>query len=153
MLNDSNKTTDNHEWQQDIQTLYNKLESHFDTHWGGMDRAPKFIMPSVWLFCFDITTLQTIQIALNQIKLTLHKITQGGIYDQVGGGFARYSVDAHWFAPHFEKMLYDNAQLLTLYAEAYSVTRDEAYKTIVYETFDWLQREMTHAERWLLFRT
>src|SRR5690606_20900016 len=74
---------------------------------------------------------------------TLKRIAHGGIYDQIGGGFARYSVDAYWFAPHFEKMLYDNAQLLSLYAEAFAITKDEEYKTVAYETFDWLQREMT----------
>ncbi len=132
------------QWKDDIQTLYGKLESHFDTQWGGMDRAPKFIMPSVWHFLLRYYHVTGNPDTLKQIKLTLDKTTQGGIYDQVGGGFARYSVDAHWFAPHFEKMLYDNAQLLSLYAEAYAVTRDEVYKTIVYETFAWLQREMTH---------
>src|ERR1700749_2369591 len=70
----------------------------------------------------------------------------GGIYDQIGGGFARYSTDDEWFAPHFEKMLYDNAQLLSLYSEAYAVTQDELYKQVVYETVEWLKREMTSEE-------
>jgi len=138
------QTVSNPEWKNDIQALYVKLESHFDTRWGGMDRAPKFIMPSVWHFLLRYYHLTNNPAALKQIKLTLDKIVQGGIYDQVGGGFARYSVDAQWFAPHFEKMLYDNAQLISLYAEAYTVTGHEPYKNIVYETFEWLQREMTH---------
>ncbi len=71
-------------------------------------------------------------------------MAMGGLYDQVGGGFARYSVDGEWFAPHFEKMLYDNAQLLSLYAEAYTATNDSFYKTVVYETVAWLHREMTN---------
>lgn len=66
----------------------------------------------------------------------------GGIYDQIAGGFARYSVDQHWFVPHFEKMLYDNAQLISLYAEAYAITREEEFKTVIQETFEWLQTEM-----------
>lgn len=136
--------TSNPEWQQDIQTLYNKLESTFDRRWGGMDKAPKFIMPSVWLLLLRYYHIANNPAAVQHINLTLNKIAQGGIYDQVGGGFARYSVDGHWFAPHFEKMLYDNAQLLSLYAEAYSITNDDAYKNTVYETFDWLLREMTH---------
>lgn len=131
-------------WAHDIHSLYTKLESRFDSQWGGMDKAPKFIMPSVWLFLLRYYHITNNSNALEQIKLTLNKIAQGGIYDQVGGGFARYAVDAHWFAPHFEKMLYDNAQLLSLYSEAYSITKDETYKTIVFETFDWLQRDMTH---------
>src|SRR5690606_18463438 len=66
--------------------------------------------------------------------------------DQIGGGFARYSVDSYWFVPHFEKMLYDNAQLMTLYAEAYALTKEEQFKTVLYETFEWLQTEMTGSE-------
>jgi len=140
------QTTNSAAWIEDLQTMYTKLESRFDSSWGGMDKAPKFIMPSVWLFLQRYYHITNNLAALEQIKLTLSKIAQGGIYDQVGGGFARYSVDAHWFAPHFEKMLYDNAQLLSLYAEAYSITNDETYKTIVFETFAWLQRDMTQDE-------
>ncbi|MFM9075323.1 MAG: thioredoxin domain-containing protein, partial [Bacteroidota bacterium] len=70
----------------------------------------------------------------------------GGIYDQVGGGFARYSVDGHWFAPHFEKMLYDNGQLLSLYSEAFLVTGNTLFRTVVEQTIEWLAREMTHPE-------
>jgi len=73
-------------------------------------------------------------------------MTRAGLYDQLGGGFSRYSVDGEWFAPHFEKMLYDNAQLLSLYAEAYSITKDEFFKSVVYETIGWLKREMMHPE-------
>lgn len=101
-------------------------------------------MPSVWQWLLRYHHLTGSGPALDQINLTLSKIAEGGIYDQIGGGFARYSVDANWFAPHFEKMLYDNAQLLSLYSEAYQVTKDDRYKNIVYETFDWLHREMTH---------
>jgi uncharacterized protein len=131
------------EWKSDIDTIYRTLESRFDSVQGGMDKAPKFIMPSVWQFLLRYHHLTNHTDALKQINLTLNKIAEGGIYDQVGGGFARYSVDAHWFAPHFEKMLYDNAQLFSLYSEAYQVTKNETYKTVVFETFNWLQREMT----------
>ncbi|MBA4054765.1 MAG: thioredoxin domain-containing protein [Marivirga sp.] len=132
------------DWETDIEAIFKKLESRFDSIQGGMDRAPKFIMPSVWQFLLRYYHLTHSTNALNQINLTLNKIAEGGIYDQVGGGFARYSVDAYWFAPHFEKMLYDNAQLLSLYSEAYQITKDESYKKILYETFGWLQREMTN---------
>jgi uncharacterized protein len=128
----------------DLQTIYSKLESGFDEVWGGMDKAPKFVMPSVWIFLLRYYHLTKNQEALKQLTITLWRIAMGGIYDQVGGGFSRYSVDAYWFAPHFEKMLYDNAQLLTLYSEAYALTRQSEFKTVVYETFEWLEREMTH---------
>ena len=133
-------------WEKDLEAMFNKLAAGFDTTWGGMDKAPKFVMPSVWRFLLQYHYVTKNSQSLNQVRLTLDKIAAGGIYDQVGGGFARYSVDAHWFVPHFEKMLYDNAQLLSLFSEAYAVTQNETYKTVVYETFGWLLREMTHPE-------
>jgi uncharacterized protein len=129
--------------KEDIETIYHKLELKFDKTWGGLDRAPKFIMPSVWLWILRYFHITQEEEALQQVILTLRKIARGGIYDQIGGGFARYSVDGQWFVPHFEKMLYDNAQLMSLYSEAYSITKDEEFKAVVYETFDWLQRELT----------
>lgn len=126
----------------DITSIYKLLSSKFDSQWGGMDRAPKFVMPSVWRFLLRYHQLTKDGGALQQIRLTLDKISQGGIYDQLRGGFARYSVDGQWIVPHFEKMLYDNAQLLSLYAEAWAVTKDPAYKAVVYETAAWLTLEM-----------
>jgi uncharacterized protein len=128
---------------QDLHESYQKLESNFDGVWGGMERAPKFIMPSVWMYLLRYYYLTLNKSALDHILLTLKRIAMGGIYDQAGGGFARYSVDQYWFAPHFEKMLYDNAQLVALYAEAYRLTQDESFKAVVYETVTWLEREMT----------
>jgi hypothetical protein len=128
---------------KDAEVIYETLSKGFDPAWGGMDKAPKFIMPSLWLWLLRYHHLTKNEKALEHVLLTLKRIAMGGIYDQVGGGFARYSVDGHWFAPHFEKMLYDNAQLMSLYSEAYAITRDNEFRTIVYETFDWLQREMT----------
>lgn len=130
--------------QNDLEEIYKKLESQFDETWGGMDRAPKFIMPSVWLFLLRHYQLTKNHKALEQVLRTLRHAAMGGIYDQAGGGFARYSVDSYWFVPHFEKMLYDNAQLMSLYAEAYAITKDDELKVILHETFDWLLREMTH---------
>lgn len=127
----------------DIRSMFSKLKSRFDTEWGGMEKAPKFVMPSLWLWVLRYFHLTQDESAIEHLNLTLKKIARGGIYDQIGGGFSRYSVDHYWFVPHFEKMLYDNAQLLSLYSEAYSLTKDEEYKTVVYETFEWLQREMT----------
>jgi uncharacterized protein len=128
----------------DLESMYRLMAAKFDTKWGGMEKEPKFIMPSVWFFLLRQHHLTRNQDALNHTIFTLRKILMGGIYDQIGGGFSRYSVDRHWFAPHFEKMLYDNAQLLSLYSEAYANTRDVAFKEVVYESFAWLQREMMH---------
>ncbi len=100
---------------QDLNEIYNRLEPKFDKKWGGQDKEPKFIMPSVWLYLLRLAHLTKNSEALRHVVFTLQKISMGGIYDQIGGGFSRYSVDRYWFAPHFEKMLYDNAQLLSLY--------------------------------------
>ncbi len=132
----------------DLQNMVNILDARFDNEWGGLAKAPKFVMPSIWQFLLRHHAIikSTKSRSLDMVTLTLNKLHQGGIYDQLGGGFSRYSVDGEWFAPHFEKMLYDNAQLLSLYAEAYSVTKNSEYKKVVYETFKWLQNEMTHRE-------
>lgn len=125
---------------------FSKLASSFDKKWGGLDKAPKFVMPSVWLNLLRYHYITKNPEALNQLTTTLQRIAWGGIYDQIGGGFARYSVDAYWFVPHFEKMLYDNAQLMSLYSEAYAVTKEERFKNVVIETFEWLQGEMMHPQ-------
>ncbi len=130
----------------DLDQMFNKLEPKFDKVWGGMDRAPKFVMPTIWLFLLRYHAITKNERALELVKLTLTKMASAGLYDQLGGGFSRYSVDGEWFAPHFEKMLYDNAQLLSLYSEAYAITKNEFFKEIVYQSIGWLKREMTHAE-------
>jgi uncharacterized protein YyaL (SSP411 family) len=128
----------------DLEAIYQRLATRFDNVWGGLDKAPKFVMPSIWMFLLRYYHLSNQTGAYEQVLLTLKRNAMGGIYDQIGGGFSRYSVDVYWFIPHFEKMLYDNAQLLSLYAEAYTLSKEEEFKTVVYETFAWLQREMTH---------
>jgi uncharacterized protein len=129
-----------------LDKMFDVLESRFDFTFGGIDKAPKFIMPSTWLFLSRYYHITKKEKALEMLHLTLKKIAAGGIYDQIGGGFARYSVDGEWFAPHFEKMLYDNGQLLSLYSEGYALTKEELYKNVVYETVSWLEREMTDKE-------
>lgn len=126
----------------DLENAFQKLEQNFDKQLGGMNREPKFPMPSIYHFLLRYHHITNDSKALQHIKLTLDQMAMGGIYDQVGGGFARYSVDAEWFAPHFEKMLYDNGQLLSLYSEAYCVTKNDLYRQVVYDTIKWLQREM-----------
>lgn len=137
------KKADHEDLRKLLNGMYAQLEQKFDKIWGGFDRAPKFIMPSIWLWLLRYWHLSKNDYALTHTLFSLKKIAQGGIYDQIGGGFARYSVDGEWFAPHFEKMLYDNAQLMTLYSEAYTISKDETFKTVVYETYEWLLREMT----------
>lgn len=132
--------------QEALDTMFSKLTVRFDREKGGMNKAPKFPMPSNWLFLLRYHQLTAEPDALKQLELTLDEIANGGIYDQAGGGFARYSVDAEWLVPHFEKMLYDNGQLLSLYSEAYKVTGKELYKQVVFQTVDWLAREMTNSE-------
>jgi uncharacterized protein len=134
------------ELSSDLQQTFSKLEPAFDTSWGGLDKAPKFVMPLIWLWLLRHYHLTKNESGLRQLLLTLKRIAMGGIYDQIGGGFARYSVDGYWFAPHFEKMLYDNAQLMSLFAEAYALTKSNEFKTILEETFDWLQTEMMHPD-------
>ena len=120
------------------------LASQFDQINGGMDKAPKFPMPVIWNFLLHYCARYPEPDLLNQLYLTLDKMAHGGIYDQIGGGFARYSVDEKWLVPHFEKMLYDNAQLISLYSLAYSLAHKEKYRSVVYQTVEFLTREMRH---------
>lgn len=129
-----------------LDNMFVVLKSRYDTTYGGLAKAPKFVMPTIWLFLLRYHRLTSNTEALAMVTKTLEKIARGGIYDQVAGGFARYSVDERWFAPHFEKMLYDNAQLLSLYAEAYQVTQSPFFKGVIEETVQWLEKEMRHPE-------
>ncbi len=133
----------------DVDTLeqaIEKLSSKFDKENGGFNRAPKFPLPSDWLFLLEYAMITGDSDALEHVHFTLDKMAMGGIYDQLGGGFARYSVDGRWFAPHFEKMLYDNGQLLTLYSRAFKSSGNESFKEVVYQTVEWLKNEMLNAE-------
>lgn len=129
-----------------LDQMFRTIEKKFDSRWGGIEKAPKFVMPTVWLFLLRYFYITKKREPLELVTFTLNQMAKAGLYDQLGGGFARYSVDAEWFAPHFEKMLYDNAQLLSLYSEAYSITRNDRFKNIVYETTGWLKREMSGQE-------
>lgn len=126
--------------------MFEHLAKSFDYELGGNNRAPKFPMPCVWLFLLRYHAQTKNPKALAQLNLTLKKMALGGIYDQIGGGFARYSTDVEWFAPHFEKMLYDNGQLVTLYSEAFQLTKEPLYKETVYQTIDFVARELTSSE-------
>ncbi|HJQ27768.1 MAG TPA: thioredoxin domain-containing protein [Rubrobacter sp.] len=122
------------------------LLSQLDRRFGGFGGAPKFpqaMSLEVLLRHFHRTGDRS---ALDGVELTLRQMAQGGIYDQIGGGFARYSVDAYWLVPHFEKMLYDNALLSRLYLETYQATGDAFYRRIAEETLDYVLRDMTSEE-------
>ncbi|WP_285055630.1 thioredoxin domain-containing protein [Pedobacter ginsengisoli] len=119
---------------------------HFDMAEGGYNRSPKFPLPNNWQFMLRYSHLMEDDATHVSALMTLEKMAMGGIYDQVGGGFARYSVDGSWHVPHFEKMLYDNGQLISLYAEAYQYSHSLVFKDIVTETIAWLEREMTSPE-------
>jgi len=129
-----------------LEKMFAKLKENFDTVDGGMNRAPKFPMPSIYKFLLRYYDLTLEPAALEQLEITLDRMALGGIYDHAGGGWARYSVDTHWFIPHFEKMLYDNAQLLSIYAEAYQLTRKPLYAHRLRQTFQWLNRELQSTE-------
>ncbi|HMO54457.1 MAG TPA: thioredoxin domain-containing protein, partial [Tepidiformaceae bacterium] len=123
------------------------MAENYDTTWGGFGMAPKFPSPSNLEFLLmahyrEGTATETGQAALEMVLHTLRAMATGGMYDQLGGGFSRYSVDERWMVPHFEKMLYDNAQLVRLYLHAYQLTRDEGFSRIARETLDFLLREM-----------
>ncbi|NHF59556.1 thioredoxin domain-containing protein [Flavobacteriaceae bacterium TP-CH-4] len=116
--------------------------SFWDFEQGG-DRGPqKFMLPSNLDFLLDYAILSDDDAAKAHVKNTLDKIVNGGIYDHIGGGLYRYSTDAQWKVPHFEKMLYDNAQAISLFSEAYAVFKEPAYKELVLETIAFLEREM-----------
>ncbi|MCB0666930.1 MAG: thioredoxin domain-containing protein [Saprospiraceae bacterium] len=110
---------------------------------GGRKGAPKFPMPGNYEYLLSYHKMSGDANALEAVKVTLDQMAYGGIYDQLAGGFARYSTDSIWLAPHFEKMLYDNAQLLSLYAHGYQVTQSSLYKDVISNTIQWLNAEMT----------
>lgn len=133
----------------EIETLYksvNKWKSGFDNEHGGPNRAPKFPLPNNYLFLLNYQYFQDDLTIKKHLDLTLTKMAWGGIYDQLGGGFARYSTDLLWKVPHFEKMLYDNAQLVSLYSQAYKHSKNELYKKVVYETIAFVERELMNPE-------
>jgi uncharacterized protein YyaL (SSP411 family) len=127
-------------------TVLNNLVKEWKNNWdyenGGMKKAPKFPMPSNYDFLISYTHWSEDKSIDEFIDISLTKMAYGGIFDQIGGGFSRYSVDKIWKVPHFEKMLYDNAQLLTIYARAYQKTKNPLFKQVMDKTIQWLEREM-----------
>ena len=126
-------------------SAYQSMAAEFDPREGGLERAPKFPQPMNWEFLLRYWKRSGSVQALDMVDLTLTKMARGGMYDQIGGGFHRYSVDGQWLVPHFEKMLYDNAQLASLYLHGWLATGDAEFRRISEETLDYILREMTHA--------
>lgn len=148
---------------QKCDEVFQNIMKQADREWGGFGRAPKFPQTGSIQFLLRYSYLNSIaqndssesptpplrqekgsgaEAALQQALLSLDKMIEGGIYDQAGGGFARYSTDTEWLAPHFEKMLYDNALLLSVLSEAYQLTKKERYREVIDETMDFIRREM-----------
>ncbi len=130
-----------------LDTAVRHFQETFDATWGGFGQAPKFPSPSNLEFLLTHHAVSAREGrddggALDMVLHTLRAMASGGMYDQLGGGFARYSVDHRWLIPHFEKMLYDNAQLVRLYLHAWQLTKDPLFERIIRETLGYLEREM-----------
>jgi len=132
--------------KEELSASISEWSKQFDLSYGGQKGAPKFPMPVNLEFLLQYGVLQKDKEVLDYVKTSLGMMSRGGIYDQAGGGFARYSVDAIWKVPHFEKMLYDNAQLIGLYAMAYQVFGDDNYLRVINQSVAFIKREMLNSE-------
>ncbi|SDW36030.1 hypothetical protein SAMN05444411_101567 [Lutibacter oricola] len=131
---------------KDLNIAVEEWVNYIDLDLGGRSGAPKFPMPNNYLFLLRYATQTNNTAILDFVNTTLTKMALGGINDQIGGGFSRYSVDKKWHVPHFEKMLYDNGQLVSLYSEAYQATKNPLYKETVYNTLQFIEEELTTTE-------
>ena len=125
---------------------FDNVMKNADKIWGGFGQAPKFPQSFIIQYLLRFFYVYENKEALDQALLSIDKMIDGGIYDQVGGGFARYSTDTEWLVPHFEKMLYDNALLISIISEAYQVTKNKRYKDVIEETVEFIQRELMHQQ-------
>lgn len=158
MINTGNKLADimKHEFETSsagtdvtkdlINLAITQFNQKFDHDYGGFGNEPKFPSPHNLMFLLRHAKLEADDTSLFMVENTLKHMYRGGIYDHVGYGFSRYSTDAKWLVPHFEKMLYDNALLAAVYTEAYQFTKDNVYKTVAEQIFEYIRREMTDAE-------
>lgn len=129
-----------------IENLIAKWTKSFDLEFGGMARAPKFMMPNNYQFLLRFAYQNQDEKLLDFVNLTLKKMAFGGLFDTVDGGFSRYSVDMKWHVPHFEKMLYDNGQLVSLYADAYKLSKNPLYKTVIEKTLRFVNQSLTNSD-------
>ncbi len=129
-----------------LRAAFEQLTRQFDDRSGGFGLQPKFPQPQTLEFLLRYHRRTGMPLALEMLELTLDKMAAGGMYDQIGGGFHRYSTDAFWLVPHFEKMLYDNALLARLYTHAYQATRNPSYAKVAQGILDYVLREMRHPD-------
>jgi uncharacterized protein len=132
--------------QEVLDAAFQAFERAFDPRLGGFGSAPKFPRPSVLNFLLRYHSGSHQEEALEMVLLTLREMAKGGMNDQLGGGFHRYSVDEHWFVPHFEKMLYDQAQLAVSYLEAFQITGEALYSNVARSVLDYVLRDLAHPE-------
>ena len=138
-----NQTQSNLYSLKEIKQSVKDWSSYFDTFLGGYKRAPKFMMPVNLNFLLHYAITEKDTDILKYVNTTLTRMAWGGIFDPIDGGFSRYSVDTKWHVPHFEKMLYDNGQLISLYAQAYAATKNELYKEVVEQSISFVKLELT----------
>ncbi len=129
---------------ENVHAIFQNIMKNADRQWGGFGKAPKFPQSFTIQFLLRYYYHTGNEEAVTQALLSLDKMIEGGIYDQLGGGFARYSTDTEWLAPHFEKMLYDNALLLSVLSEAFQLTGKQRYEEVIREIMEFLKREMLH---------
>ncbi|MDB5222948.1 MAG: thioredoxin protein [Chitinophagaceae bacterium] len=129
--------------KQQVDEIFANIMKQADKKWGGFGNAPKFPQTFTINYLLRYYYYTKNEEALQQAYLSLDKMIQGGIYDQIGGGFARYSTDAEWLAPHFEKMLYDNALLIRTLSDAYQITKNGSYKKTIEQTIEFIERELS----------
>ncbi|MFM1808692.1 MAG: hypothetical protein RLZZ242_1417 [Bacteroidota bacterium] len=124
---------------QDFELVFDTLLKDMDTEYGGFKGAPKFMMPSTLEFALHAHLTQSNEALFKQLQITLDRMSYGALFDPINGGFSRYSVDHRWHVVHFEKMAYDNAQLLSLYAKTFAVTKNNWYQQVALKTFEFLK--------------
>lgn len=141
------KTTESGKWSEDmLDQAYREFRSSFDSRYGGFGGAPKFPRPHDLMFLLRYWKKKNEPTALEMVEKTLEGMVQGGIWDHIGFGFARYAVDEKWLVPHFEKMLYDNALLAYTFVETYQATGKDLYAQVAQDIFTYVLRDMTHPE-------
>jgi len=144
---DSIPDASKHEFSEaDLHKAIDNYLPSMDMNWGGRRGSPKFPMPNNLLFMLEYYRSYSREEVWSTLELTLDRMAAGGIYDHVGGGFARYSVDSEWHVPHFEKMLYDNGQLISLYSDAYSLSSKQRYADVVIESIDFAKTYWLNAD-------
>ena len=132
--------------QNILKLLVEKWKKSFDFEFGGMARAPKFMMPNNYQFLLRYGYQKKDKNVLDFVNLTLTKMAYGGLFDTVDGGFSRYSVDMKWHIPHFEKMLYDNGQLVSLYSDTYKLTKNPLFKEVIEKTLRFVEKEFMNPD-------